>query len=125
MIRHQTIFSKLMLILSSIRGVFALSVVLLLATNAFIGNSVVSHHIACNRIHTTFLLHKSKYFMQFCSTQKLFSYKLFFFNLWYLRKLFCTTQMFLYVRIEKCCLPKNINLMFVLNTFPLTFPAYA
>ena len=34
MMMHQTIFSKLMLNLSSIRGVFALSVVLLLATDA-------------------------------------------------------------------------------------------
>ena len=34
MMMHQTIFSKLMLILSSIRGVFALSIVLLLATDA-------------------------------------------------------------------------------------------
>ena len=33
MIMHQTIFSKLMLILSGILGVFALSMVLLLATD--------------------------------------------------------------------------------------------
>ena len=40
---HQTIFSKLMLILSSIRGVFGLSVVLLLATD---GSAIAADNLA-------------------------------------------------------------------------------